>query len=144
MLGSMAMAHIDVGRHRRFQMWQLGLHIIDGLDNVGPRLAEQGDEDSGSSVGPTKVAHILDGILHVGHIRQSHRGAVAVGDDQRRIICSHNCLIVRVDLKAPVAVINRALRAIGISCGKRSAHVLEADAVFVERLRVELDANGKR
>ena len=61
--------HIDVGRHRRFQMWQLGLHIIDGLDNVGPGLAEQGDEDSGSSVGPTKVAHILDGILHVGHIR---------------------------------------------------------------------------
>ena len=144
MLRSMATAHIDVGRHRRFQMRQLGLHIIDGLDNVGARLAEQGDENGGLSVGPTKVAHILNGILHVRHIRQPHRDAVAVGDDDRRKISCHTCLIVRVDLKAPVAVVDRALWTVGVSCSKRGAHVLEADAVFVERLRVELDADGKR
>jgi hypothetical protein len=32
--------HVDIGRHRRFQMRQLVLHAVDGFDDVGVRLAE--------------------------------------------------------------------------------------------------------
>jgi hypothetical protein len=54
-------------------------------------------------------------------------------------------LIVGVDLIAAVAVVDGALRAIGIGGCQSRAHVLKADAVFEHRLRIELDADrGQR
>jgi hypothetical protein len=136
--------HVHVGRHGRFQMRQLLLHVVDGLDDVGVRLAEQDDQDRRLSVGHAEIAHILNGVLHLGDVGQLHRRAVAVGDDQRRVIRGHTRLVVGVDLIAAVAVVDGALRTVGVGRGERRAHVFEADAVFVKRLRVELDAHCRK
>ncbi len=42
----------------------------------------------------------------------------------------------------PLVVFDRALRAVGVGGGKRGAHVLEADAIFGQGMRIELDAHA--
>ena len=45
---------------------------------------------------------------------EANGGAVAVGDHQRRVVGGDIGLIVGVDLKAASAVVDRALRAVGV------------------------------
>ena len=44
----------------------------------------------------------------------------------------------------PVAILDRALGTVGIRGRQRRAHVLEADAVFVERLRTQLHTHRRQ
>ena len=60
-------------------------------------------------------------------------GAVAVGDDQRQVLGRGLGLVVGVDLPVAVAVLDDALRPVGVGRGEHGAHVFEADAVLVER-----------
>ena len=73
-----------------------------------------------------------------------HRRAVAIGDDQRFVIVGLVGLVVGIDLIALVADIDAALRTVRIGAGERGADVFEADAVFVERLRDQLDADRRQ
>ena len=70
--------------------------------------------------------------------------AVAIGDDQRLVVVGLVGLVVGVDLIALVADVDAALGAVRIGAGQRGAHVLEPDAVFVERLRDQLDAHRRQ
>jgi hypothetical protein len=45
---------------------------------------KQDDQDRRLSVGHAEIAHILNGVLNVGDIREAHRGTVAIGDHERR------------------------------------------------------------
>ena len=125
-------------------MRQRLLHAVDGLDDVGAGLAEDDDQHRRLAVGQAEIAHVLDGIVHRGEVRQLHRGAVAVGHDQRRVIGGLGGLVVGIDLIALVAVVDRALRAVGVCRGECRAHVFEPDAVFEQRLRIELDAHCRQ
>ena len=136
--------HSHIRRHGRFQMWQFFLHIVDGFDDVRIRLAVKDDQDRRLAVRHAEIAQVLHGIFHVGDIRQAHRCAVAVGDHQRRVIGRHVRLVVCVNLITLVAVVDGTLRTIGIGRGERRTQVFEPNAVFIERLRVELDANRRK
>ena len=135
---------VHVGRHRRFQMRQLGLHGVDGLDDVGVRLAVEDDQNRRLAVGHAEIAQILHRIGHLGDVAEANRRPIAIGDHQRCVIGGNVGLVVGVDLQAAVAVVDRALRAVGVGGGERGAHVLQPDAVIVERLRVELDAHRRK
>ena len=136
--------HVHVGRHRRFQMRQLGLHVIDGLDDVGVGLAVEDDQHRQLALRQAEIAHVLHGVADLGDVGEAHRGAVAVGNHERDIVGRRGGLIVGVNLIAAVAVVDRAFRAVGVGGSERRAHVLEPDAVFVKRLRVELDAHRRQ
>ena len=135
---------VHVGRHGRFQMRQLRLHGVDGLDDVGVRLTVEDDQNRRLAVGHAEIAIVLNGVGDLGDVGEADRRAVAIGDHQRRVVGGNVRLVVGVDLKTPVAVVDRALRAVGVGRGKRGAHVLEPDAVIVQRLRVELDAHRRK
>ena len=72
-------------------------------------------------------------------IRKVYRCAVSVCDDQRPVVGRLVSLVVGVDLIAPVADINSALRTVRIGAGKSGSYVLKTDAVFIECLRNKFD-----
>ena len=76
----------DVGADAPLAVPAIGLHAVDGFDDVGAGLAEDDDQDGRLAVGQAEVAQILHVILDVGDVRQAHRRAVAIGDDQRRVV----------------------------------------------------------
>ena len=81
------------------------------VDDVGARLAVEDDEHRRLAVGEPEVAHVLDRVEHLRHIRQAHRVAVAVGDDEVAVLRRLGRLVVGVDLVALGADVDRALRA---------------------------------
>ena len=131
----------DIVWHRRLEMRQFRLHALDRVDDVGAGLPENDRENGGAALGQAQVAHVLDRVQHVGDVGETNRSAIAVGNDEGRIIGGPGRLIVGVNLEMPFAVLDRAFRAVGVGGGERRAHVLKADAIFGQGVRVELDAH---
>jgi hypothetical protein len=75
---------IDRGRYRGAQRGHELGHAVDGLDDVGVRLPADDDEHRRLAVGRSRVAQVLHRVDHLGDVGEPDRGAVAVGDDQRR------------------------------------------------------------
>ena len=72
-------------------------------------------------------------------------GAVAVGDDQRRVLVGLAAAgRWRESSRRRSSSVELALRAVRVGAAERAAHVLEADAVAVERSRVHLDAHRRQ
>ena len=76
-------------------------HPIDGLDHVGARLPPHLDQHGRPSIRQPRVAQILHGIRNGGDIGQTHRGAIAVGDDERQVVRRFFRLVVGGDLPVP-------------------------------------------
>ena len=108
------------------------------------RLPVEHDQNGRLAVGKTGIAKILDRVGYLADIGEVDRRAVAVGDDQRLVLLRRVGLVVRVDLVALVADVDAAFRAVGVGAGERGPHVLQADAVFVECLRNEIDPHGRQ
>ena len=89
-----------------------------------------------------EIAQVLHPVQHLADIGQAHRRAVAIGDHQRLVVRRLGGLVVGIDLVALAFDVDAALRAVGIGAGERGADVFQADAVFEQRLRRELDAHG--
>jgi len=53
-------------------------------------------------------------------------------------------LIVGVDLKSAIAIVDRAFGTVGIGGGERRAHVFETDAVFEHCVWVEFDTDRRQ
>ena len=78
------------------------------------------------------------------HVGQPDRRAVAIGDDERPVIGRAARLVVGIKLVVAAALFDRAFRGVGISRSKRRPHILEADAVFGQRLGIELDPHSRQ
>ncbi len=133
---------VDILGDRGLELGQRLLHRIDRRDDIGARLLIEDDQDRGLAVGEPGVAQILDGILDLADIGEPDGRPVAIGDDEAAVLGGVARLVVGIDLVAQIPLLDGALGAVGIGRGKRSAHVFEPDAVFEERVRIELDAHG--
>ena len=124
------------GETEALQLRHQRLHAIDGLDDVGAGLAVEDHQDRRLAVGKAGVAQILD---RVRRPRRRRTAAPARRCDRRSTSDLYSVglvrLVVGVDLIALVADVDAAFRAVRVGAGERRAHVLEPDAVFVERLR---------
>ena len=76
-------------------------------------------------------------------VADAHRRAVAVGDDQIGVIVGLEQLIVGVERVGLARAVERAFRQIDIRLAEHAADVLEADAARGQRLRIDLDADGR-
>ena len=117
---------------------------IHRLDDVGAGLTVEDDQHGRLAVGEPDVAHVLDRVQYLGHVRQAHRRAVAIRDHHVAVLRGLGGLVVGVDLVALPADVDRALGGIGIGRRQRGAHVLETDAVLEQRARVQLDAHRRQ
>ncbi len=135
---------VGIARDRGLQLRQQRDHAIDGIDDVGVGLAVEQHEHRRLAVGEPGIAQILHRVLDRGDIRQPHRRTVAIGDDERAVLRGLARLIVGVDLEAPLLLLDDAFRRVGVGGAERGAHVLGADAVFEQGVRVELDAHRRQ
>ncbi len=114
-------------------------------DDVRSGTPEDHDEHGRLAVGESSGAQVLDGIPHVGHLRELQRRAVLPGDDDGTILLCLVQLVVGVDLMDHVAVHQPPGRTTDVGGGEHLPDVLQPDAVPAERLRVELHAHrGQR
>ena len=135
---------VDVAGQRGDQARQLRSNVVDGLDDVGARLARQDHRDAGLAVDEAGVAQVLDEIDDLGDVGEPDRRAIAVGDHQIAILRRVGRLIVGVDLIVVVVVLDRAFRAVGVGGGERGADVLKPDAVVEDRAGVDLDPHRRQ
>ena len=138
--------HVEVDRigDRAAQQRQECGHPIDRLDDVRVRLAIDDDQHRGFAIRRSSIAQVLHRVDDLGDIGQPHRRAVAISDDQREVFGRCLRLIVGVDLPVPEIVLDRALGPVCVGRREDGAHVLEADPIFVERLRLELDPHRRQ
>ncbi len=135
---------VDVARDRRLELGQQRLDAVDGVDDVGAGLAEQDHQHRAPAVGDALVAQILHRIVDFGDVGQAHRRAIAIGHDEVAILAGGARLVVGVDLVAVLADIDRAFRAVGVGRGEGGTDILQADPVFEEGARVDLDPDGRQ
>ena len=98
---SITTVEVDRRRDRRLQLRQQRADAVDGLDDVGARLAEDDRcSTAGLPLASPALRTVLDRVAHVGDVGQPHRRAVAVGDDQRAVLRRLEQLVGGADLPA--------------------------------------------
>ena len=134
---------LDAGRQRGLQLRQLGLDQVDGLDHVGAGLALNGQDDRRLFVDESADLIVLGRFDDVADVADTHRRAVAVGDDQVLVGVRLEQLIVGAEREGLVRTVQRALWLIDVGLHQHVADVFEADAAIGERLRIDLHADGR-
>ena len=67
------------------------------LDDVGPGLALDVEDDARRAVGPRGEVHVLRAVHGLGDVAEPHRRAVHVGDDDALVLGGGLELVVGVD-----------------------------------------------
>ncbi|MFI7801341.1 hypothetical protein PSFL_24390 [Pseudomonas sp. DD1] len=96
-------------RQHRLQARQLGLDAVHGVDDIGPRLAENHQVDPRCITGPGLHVGVFRTVDHPCHVAQLHRRAVLVGNNQLAVFLRMKQLIVGRQRRYAVAPIQRAL-----------------------------------
>jgi hypothetical protein len=135
---------VDIARNRRLELRQQRHDAVDRVDDVGAGLAVENQQHRGLAVGEALIAQILDRIRDHGEVGEAHGRAVAVGDHERAVLFGIAGLVVGVELISLAAELDVAFGRVGVGGSERRAYVLEADAVFEEGVRVELDAHRRQ
>ena len=142
-----------IHRHREFdrmgdrgvQLRKGGADAVHGIDDIGAGLAENDHEHGGLAVQIAGLANVFHGIDGVADIADADGDAVSIGDHQRLVIDGVQDLIVGADFQHVGAIRKMAFGNIGVGAAEHGSHGFEADAVLVERGRIQFDAHtGQR
>ena len=123
-------------------MGQQQLDAIDHRDDVGARLPLDVHDDGGHFVHPGGLADVLDIIDHAGDVGQLDGRAVAVRDDQGRIVGGSEQLVIGADLVGLVGAIEVSLGLVDVGGDQGGAKVLEVQAVGGQGGGIRLDADS--
>ena len=127
------------GRQACQKLRQLLLDLVDGLDDVGARLALDVQHDGGGAVEPGPLLDVLGGPLHRGHVAQQDRRAVLVGNHRVEIVLGIGDLVVVVDRVVELGPVEIALRLAERNEPQQRAQIVDVEAVGGELLRIGLD-----
>ena len=108
---------------------------------MAPRSLVMPKPIDGSPIGAGEAAPVLEAVLDHRHVREAHRGAVAVGDHE----VAEALDVDRLALGAHVHLALRALDAAGghleVLARDRAVHVRDGQALGLEPHRVVPDAH---
>ena len=134
----------DSLRKHGLEKRQLRLDAVDGLNNVGAGLAEDGDDDRPASVHISGGAEILRRVHDIGDIGEADGFAIVVTDDQGPIVGSLGDLVVGNDVFADAIVGKLAPRLMGVLQAKHRLHAAEREAKALQLGGIDLDAHRRR
>ncbi len=134
---------LDRGGQLRLEDRDEGLDRIDDGDGVGVGLALHGEQNAARAVVPARLAVVLDAVDRLGDVLQSHRRAVAIGDDQILVLRGVGKLTVGLKGEGLLRPHQRADRSRGIGGGDGALQIVERHALGGERLGIGLDADGE-
>ena len=110
---------------------------IDGINNIGARLAKDDEHDGALAVQIAGDANVLNGIDYVGDIGKMDGGAFVIADDDRLVVFGVGNLIICNDVGRDISVGDLALGKIGILQTKyglqvrhRQAHAVELRGIY--------------
>jgi hypothetical protein len=134
--------HLDPLGQRSLQAGQQVFDPLGDLDQVRPRLALHVQDDRRVLVGPARQLGVFNPVQHLGDVGEPHRGAVLVGDDQRRVIAGRRQLVVgrdQVVLAGPVQV---PLGLVDVGQRQHRPHVFQPESAAGQRHGIDLHADG--
>ncbi len=105
------------------------LDSVNYLDDICARLPLDVQDDCRSVVHPRGLVHVFGAVHDVGHVREDHGSAIAVGHHDGAKIGARQQLIVGVDLVILARAIEVSFGRIQTRLLQRGAHVLQIDAV---------------
>ena len=111
---------------------QHGADTIDGIDDVGARLAEDDQQHGGFAVGIAGIAHVLNRIHGLTDVRDAHSHTVVISDQQRLVIDRLKKLIVGAHFPHLAAVREVTFGSVRIRRRNRRAYLLEPDAILIQ------------
>src|SRR6476659_11351021 len=82
----------------------------------------------------------IDGRADVAY---PHRGAVAVGENERVVVAGLEQLIIGIDCVGLARAVESTFRLVDIGLADDVADILEADAACGQGLGIDLHANGR-
>ena len=94
-------------------------------------------------IGPGSLLGVFHAVDNSSDVRQPHRPAIAVRNDQRTIAIGGNKLIVCADRISLVQTVKRALGHVHIGLAERDAQILKTQPVRSQRCGIRLDAHGR-
>ena len=100
--------------NRRFDGRQLRANAIDGVDDIGARLAEHDKHDGAFAVQVTSGAHVLYRVDYIGDVLKMDGCAIFVADDDRFVILGVGNLVVGENVGARDAVGDLPFGEIGV------------------------------
>ena len=118
-------------------------HAIDHLDDVGPGLPLDVDQDGGEFAGPRGKTTIFGGVLDAGDVAEAERGVIPPGDDQIAVFLDGTELVVCVHQDRAERAVETALGTVDAGGADGGAHLGEAEAAGGELARIDLHADGR-
>ncbi len=114
---------IDAGREHFLQAWQFTLDTVHGVDNVGTRLAEDGDVDALLIAGPGLDVGVFRARDNPCHILELDGCAVLVGNNQLRVVLRLEQLVVGRQGRNTVLAVQRTLGQVKAGLLHRQANI---------------------
>src|SRR5208283_429614 len=134
--------HLDGSGEIAFQDGQQLLNAVHDLNDVGPGLALNVDDDRGSFVHPGGLAVVFHAIFYRSHVREFHGRPAVVGNDYLLEIGGPEKLVVRLNLVVLLRAVEVPFRLVEAGLLEGRAHILEIYAVGGERRGIHAYANG--
>src|ERR1700674_1887523 len=135
--------YLDGGRDRSLEHRHHRFDLLYGLDDVGAGLALDRQEDRPLLVEPGGNQLVLTRADGLGDIPDAARRAIAIGDDQIGVVFRMEQLIVGIERVGLARAVERAFRKVDIGLAEYRAYILEVDAARRQRLRIDLNADGR-
>jgi hypothetical protein len=122
------------------------LDVVGDVDGVGSRLALDAQDDGPfaflfARIEPGRGLVILHVVDDVSQVLQAHRGAIAVGDDQRLVGGRAGELSAGLQREGALRTGDLARRQVHVPGFERRLHLVDSDLVGSERVRVHLDVH---
>ncbi len=119
------------------------LNAIDHADDVRSGLALNIQDDRWPLIRPSCLPHVFSRVPGHCHVRQSHRRAVAIRNDDGIVSRARKKLVIGANRKRLVLSIEGAFGLIDVGVTQRSAQIFQAEPVRSQCRRVGLNANGR-
>ena len=126
-----------------FELRQQRLDVVDGLDHIGAGHAQDGENDGALLVVPAGQQVVLRRLDRLSDVANSHRRAVAIGDDQIVIGFRLQQLVVGIEGEGLPRAVERSLWQVDIGTAEHGSHILQAEAAGGERLRIDLNPDRR-
>ena len=137
--------HIDFdgSRDGRLQLRQQRLDAIHRLDDVGARLLEDRQQNGGLAVGPGRDFVVFRAIDGTPNVADTHRRAIAIGQDDVIPGLRAQQLIVVIDRERAGGAVDATLRTVGRCVRDHGTHVFQAQPHRGELFRIDLNTHRR-
>ncbi len=135
---------IDPLRNRRLHRGQCGINSVDRVDNIRARLPEHDQRYRAFAIQISRRTYVLRRVHNIRHIRQMHRCALVVPDNDRLVVHRLRYLIVRQNIRRDISIRDLPFRQIRVLNAQRSLQIRHRQAHARQFGRIHLHPHRRQ